>query len=105
MGLPLGAVNSLLCYINYNSFIVVLQCQKERDKEVSDDEAEAETEEKKEDEEGDVCTYIIHIITVVYQFLGNSVWFKNPAPSNFEQANMANMNRSDLSPYACVWLC
>ena len=33
---------------------------------MSDDEAEAETEEKKEDEEGDVCTYIIHIIIVVY---------------------------------------
>ena len=33
---------------------------------MSDDEAEAETEEKKEDEEGDVCTCIIHIITDVY---------------------------------------
>ena len=57
-------------------FVVVLQCQKERDKEVSDDEAEAETEEKKEDEEGDVCTYIIHIITVVYQFLEIPYGFK-----------------------------
>ena len=65
----------IYCIDYYGYVVIALQCQKERDKEVSDDEAEAETEEKKEDEEGDVCTYIIHIITVVYQFLGNSVRF------------------------------
>ena len=40
------------------SNVFVLQCQKERDKEVSDDEADAETEDKKEDEAGDSAVSI-----------------------------------------------
>lgn len=37
---------------------IALRCQKERDKEISDDEAEAETEEKTEDESGVSMTHL-----------------------------------------------
>ena len=47
-----------ICLSSICSNVYGLQCQKERDKEVSDDEADAETEDKKEDEAGDSAVSI-----------------------------------------------